>query len=71
MSAVRLCRDCKHYEPNDVHKGKCRAPQNVRMVEDFVNGGVIEGDPAHYYGCNLNRAHEGACGPDAKWFEAA
>lgn len=67
---MRLCKDCKHYQPNEIHKGRCGAPQNVVMIDDFVNGGKTEGDPKFFYACNLNRKDEKACGPDATWFEA-
>ena len=67
---VPLCKDCKHYEPNAVHKGKCRAPQNIVILVDYVNGGTVEGDPKSYYSCNLTRKDEtNGCGHEAKWFE--
>ena len=35
MSAVRLCRDCKHIEGGE----RCKAPQNSEdRAPDFVNG---------------------------------
>jgi hypothetical protein len=57
---VKLCRDCKHYQPM---KPQCRAPGNEQ--QDYVEGGKF------YEWHNAQNAREvmRSCGPTAEWFE--
>ena len=57
MSAILLCRDCKHFAD-----GSCRHEQNMR--QDYVNGGLATRNSADFL-----RADPSKCGPHARWFE--
>ena len=58
MSAIKLCRDCKHFAD-----GSCRHYDNMR--QDYVNGGITTRNSADFL-----RADPSKCGTDAKWWEA-
>ena len=68
MDAMKLCKDCAHYEKN-ADGGNCIAPQNSGSKPDFVNGGQGAEYPVYFYRAQANRESKHACGPDADWFE--
>ena len=61
---VRLCKDCKHYGPNDFMSmaDECLNP-NVRRLIDPVRG------EARQTFCGFQRGPIGDCGYDAVKFE--
>ena len=69
MSAIKLCRDCRHREwlgwLLSYSMTRCKSPR--RMMEmNPVSGKQV---PEFTY-CEILRARKDDCGPDAKWFEA-
>ena len=66
MSAIKLCRDCKHLDGDN-----CKAPQNSEdRAPDFVNG-IGKAKRIIWYGAQYCREDEKACGKEARWFEPA
>ena len=63
MSAIKLCRDCRH-----LRDGNCTHPVNFHDAEpDFVNGGQLS--RPKWYGAQYCREDAQSCGKDARWFE--
>ena len=61
---MKLCRDCIFFQEDTP---QCLSPKNSHP--DYVNGDK-KGDPIYWFAAAL-RIEQGACGPDAKWFEQA
>lgn len=61
MSDVKLCRDCRHFRPQDSTCEKMPKPQ------DYVNGGGLG-----YSSAQLTREFPAPqyCGAEARWWEA-
>ena len=55
--AVKLCKDCRHYQDEC-----CRHQMNLRT--DYVNGGIATRNSADFLRSDGNR-----CGPEGKWWE--
>jgi hypothetical protein len=77
MSEVKLCKDCKHCEPELYHKWLFFGPlkedferARCSMMEYFSPLSRVTGKKQRNPKCWIARARDDACGPEGKLFEA-
>lgn len=69
---IKLCADCKHFEPAKPGYETCGAPQQPMKVSgSFFVSGIEPKMERRWKYCSVQRESESsiACGSQARWFE--